>query len=141
VHRSPQVMLETFHWYRGEAFDLIVADLLDLPADTGVIVEGFRLLPDLVRPLLAGPAQAVWLVPTPEFRSAAYDSRGSRWAIAGRTSDPDRALRNLLARDAMFTDRLREQTRGLGLPTIEVDPTMSEETLAARVAAALGLTR
>ncbi|GAA1793263.1 hypothetical protein GCM10009682_13920 [Luedemannella flava] len=29
--RSPQVMLETFHWYRGEGFDLIVEDLSALP--------------------------------------------------------------------------------------------------------------
>ena len=28
VHRSPPTMLETFHWYRGEGFGLIVEDLL-----------------------------------------------------------------------------------------------------------------
>jgi len=45
VKRSPQTMLETFHWFRGEGFGLIVEDLLGLPARTGVIAEGFRLLP------------------------------------------------------------------------------------------------
>jgi hypothetical protein len=32
VNRSPGTMLETFHWYRGEGFGLIVEDLLALPA-------------------------------------------------------------------------------------------------------------
>lgn len=58
--RSPETMLETFHWYRGEGFDLIVEDLLRLPGDSPVIVEGFRLLPHLVKPLLTVPGQAVW---------------------------------------------------------------------------------
>jgi len=77
VNRSPETMLETFHWFRGEGFGLIVEDLLRLPVDNGVIAEGFRLLPHLVKPLLAEPGHAIWLLPTPEFRRAAFDSRGS----------------------------------------------------------------
>ena len=50
VSRPPETMLETFGWFRGEGFGLIVEDLLRLPP--GVIAEGFRLLPRLVRPLL-----------------------------------------------------------------------------------------
>ncbi len=56
VSRSPEAMLETFGWFRGEGFGLIVEDLLRLPDQPGVIAEGFRLLPRLVQPLLAGPA-------------------------------------------------------------------------------------
>jgi hypothetical protein len=62
VNRSPQTMLEDFHWYRGEAFDLIVEDLLALPTDRGVIAEGSRLLPERVAPLLADPRRGVWLL-------------------------------------------------------------------------------
>lgn len=61
------------------------------------------------------------------------------WQIAGRTSDPERALRNLLDRDHLFTERLRAETSRLGLPTIEVDATMTEDALAAAVAKAFGL--
>ena len=50
-------------------------------------------------------------------------------------------MRNLLERDRMFTDRLREETTILGLPAIEVDTTMTEDALAERVTEALGLTR
>src|SRR5215469_7248970 len=52
VNRSPETMLESFHWFQGELFSLIVQDLLDLPAKPGLIAEGFRLLPRLVKPLL-----------------------------------------------------------------------------------------
>lgn len=139
VDRSPETMLETFHWFRGEGFHLIVEDLLRLPGKPGVIVEGFRLLPHLVMPLLTTPSQAVWLLPTPGFRRAAIDSRGSTWDIARKTGDPERALRNLLERDRMFTERLYEQTRSLQLRVIEVDITMTEDDLAGRVTEALRL--
>jgi len=139
VSRSPQTMLETFGWFRGEGFGLIVEDLLRRQAGPGVIAEGFRLLPRLVRPLLAGPGHAVWLCPTQGFRRAAFASRGSLLQIAGKTSDPDTALANLLERDGMFTDRLREEATGLGLPVIDVDTTMTEDELTGRVARAFGL--
>jgi 2-phosphoglycerate kinase len=139
VNRSPQTMLETFHWFRGEGFGLIVDDLLQLRREASVIVEGFRLLPDLVTPHLTAADHAVWLLPTPEFRRAALVSRGSLLRIAGQTSDPDRALRNLLERDRLFTERLREQTRRFGLRAISVDTTMTRDELAGLVAEALGL--
>lgn len=134
LNRSPGTMLETFHWFRGEGFNLIVEDVLRLPRDRDVIVEGFRLLPQLVQPLLSEPGRAVWLLPTPEFRHAVIAGRGgSTWGFLGKTSDPDRALRNLLERDRMFTDLLREETARLGLPTVEVDTMMTEDDLLDRV--------
>jgi hypothetical protein len=104
-----------------------------------VIVEGFRLLPHLVNPLLAVPDHAIWLLPTPEFRRAALEGRGSLWQIAGETSNPEKALRNLLERDRMFTRRLHEETKRLELRAIEVDTTMTEADLAERATEALGL--
>jgi len=122
VNRSPETMLKTFHWFRGEGFRLIVDDLLRLPAETDVIAEGFRLLPHLVKPLLSEASHAVWLLPTPEFRKAAFDIRGTAWEIPGKTSDPELALRNLLKRDRLFTERLVEETKRLELPVIESTP-------------------
>lgn len=139
VNRSPETMLETFHWFRGEGFGLIVDDLLRLPAEPGVIVEGFRLLPRLVQPLLAEPGHALWLLPAPGFRRAAFASRGSLWKIAGKTSDPERALSNLLERDRMFTERLREETERLELRAIDVDTTVTEDGLDELVRETFGL--
>jgi hypothetical protein len=140
VNRSPKAMLETFHWFRGEGFSMISEDILSLPKEPGVIAEGFRLLPHLVKPLLAAHSHAVWLIPTPEFRQAVVDSRGwPKWGFLGKTSDPERALRNLLKRDAMFTHHLYEEAKRLELNTIEVDITMTVDDLARRVTEAFGL--
>jgi len=140
VNRSSKTMLETFHWFQGEGFDFIIQDLLRLRLDdAGVIVEGFRLLPHLVKPLLSVTGHAVWLLPTPDFRHAVAQSRGgSAWGFLARTSEPERALRNLLERDRMFTEILREQTAQLGLHSIEVDSSTTEENLVKRVSNVFG---
>jgi 2-phosphoglycerate kinase len=140
VNRPPNTMLETFHWFRGEGFNMIIEDLLSLSREPGVIVEGFRLLPRLVAPLLSAPAYAVWLLPTPDVREAVVQSRGG-WAsgFLTKTTDPERAMRNLLERDRMFTDALREETARLDVPVIEVDATMTEDDLVRRVTEVFGL--
>jgi cytidylate kinase len=139
VTRTPQEMLDTFHWFRGELFDRIVEDLLAESPDRLMLVEGFRLLPELVAPLLADRAHAVWLLPTAELRAAAFAGRAGAQDFTARTSDPERARRNLLERNRMFTERLRADTERLGLRTIEVDPTAHTEDTAAAVSSALGL--
>jgi len=140
VRRPADAMLRTFHWFQGEGFDLIVDDLLALPREPAILVEGFRLLPRLVAPLLAARSQAVWLLPTPQFREAVMRGRGeSASGFLARTTDPESALRNLLERDRLFTDALRAEAAQLELPVIDVDGVMPEEDLAARVAALLGL--
>jgi len=140
LNRSPEAMLETFHWFRGECFNLIVEDLLRFPRQPGVIVEGFRLLPGLVQPLLSDPRHAVWLLPTPDFRQRALSAReASALGFLAKTTDPDRALRNLLERDRLFTGVLRAETARLAMPTIEVHATLSEEDLARQVARVFGL--
>jgi hypothetical protein len=121
VNRSPETMLETFHWFRGEGFGLIIEDLLRLRDGNPVVAEGFRLLPRLVKPLLAQASHAVWLLPTPQFRVAALESRGSTWKIPGTTSQPERARANLMRRDAMFTDQIAEETARLELRAIRLE--------------------
>jgi hypothetical protein len=113
-------MFHTFHGFHGEGFGLILQDLLDLPDDVPILVEGYKLLPRLVAPLLSQPDQAVWLLPPPSFRRTAFESRGSLWSIAGRTSDPETALANLLTRDALFTEEVKRQAAALQLTIIEV---------------------
>jgi len=108
-------------------------------ADPPVLAEGFSLLPRLVAPLLSRPRQAVWLLPTPEFRRTAFESRGSTWTIPAKTSDPQRALANLLARDQLFTEQLRVQARAAGLQTVDVDGSTDVAETVARVGEALGL--
>lgn len=133
LNRSPTTMLDTFHWFRGEAFQLIIEDLLMLPQRERAVVEGFRLLPERVKPFLLDPEKAVWLTPTPTFRHGAFTSRGSLWDIASMTSDPSRSLSNLLERDNLFTARVREDAKSAGLRVIEVDGNLTEENLEEKV--------
>ncbi len=134
VNRSPKTMHDTFHWFRGEGFNLIIEDVLQFPREPRVIVEGFRLLPHLVQPHLSVSNQAVWLLPTSEFRQSVFEGRsGSTAHFLARTSDPERGLGNLLERDRMFTNILCEETTRLGLSVIDVDTTTTEDEIAKRV--------
>ena len=81
----------------------------------------------------------MWLIPTQEFRRAAFDIRGSTWDIPGKTSDPETALANLLARDALFTDQIAQEAEALGLTVIDVDQVLSVEELVSRIATVLDL--
>jgi adenylylsulfate kinase-like enzyme len=73
-------------------------------------------------------------------RVAAVDSRrGPKWGFLGKTSDPERALRNLLERDVMFTHRLYEEAKRLELNIIEVDTTMTVDNLTRQVTEAFVL--
>lgn len=139
VSRSPETMLETFHWFRGEGFELILEDLQRFGSRERVIVEGFRLLPDRVAAQPGTRYRSVWLVPTPAFRRSAFERRGTLWAIAGRTTDPERALANLLERDRLFTERLRRDGERLGVSMIDVDGSIDEDALTSRVEALVGL--
>jgi hypothetical protein len=141
VKRTPQEMFHTFHGFHGEGFGLILEDLLDLPTDVPILVEGYQLLPGLIAPLLNRPDQAVWLIPTPEWRYTALCRRESVWSIAGRTSDPETALANLLARDALYTEKVARQAAALQLTIIKVSGSTSVDGLATRVAQYLGIRR
>ncbi len=129
LNRTPDVMFETFHWFHGEGFHLILEDLLSLPRDRKIVVEGFRPLPHLVTPVIVSPHQAIWLIPTPQFRAKAFEARGTMWDIPNKTSQPEKALQNLLTRDAMFAQRLDKEAEAEGVATIVVDGARSEDEL------------
>jgi 2-phosphoglycerate kinase len=137
VKRPPTVMFETFPWFHGEGFELILDDVLALAEQSPVLVEGFRLLPRLVAPLLSEPHQAVWLVPTTEFRRQAFRARGNTW-FPYETSHPERALANLLVRDDLFAREVVKEAADLRLPVLEVDARLSTDELTSRVKDCLG---
>ena len=139
VRRSPEVMRNTFHGFHGETFHLVVEDVRALPKTQPILLEGFTLLPQLVAPLLSHPSQAVWLLATPEFRRAAFDSRGTTWDIPRKTSDPDRALENLLARDLLFGEDVRREAMAHHLQVIDVDAGLTVDESVRLVSEALAV--
>lgn len=139
VERDPVDMYRSFPWFHGEGFDLMLDDLGRLPTDRLVVAEGFRLLPRLVWPYLSDPQHGVWLLPTPDFRRAAFERRGDPDAFWMGTAEPARALANLLQRDRMFTDELTSQTRDTGVPALHVDGTWTIDQLVNELAQRFGL--
>ena len=137
LRRTPEEMLSTFHRFHGEGFELIIEDLLALPPDELVVVEGYQLRPPLIVPLMHENSRAVYLLPTPDFRRKVLTARGSHFT--SQTSDPRRAMEKLLERDAMYTDIVRHEAIEAGLPAIEVDGGVSVDSLVERVACGLGL--
>jgi hypothetical protein len=139
VQHEPGRMYRDFPWFHGEGFDLLVEDLGAMPRDRLILAEGFRLLPHLVRPRVSDPRHAAWLLPTPEFRRAAFLRREGAAAFWQRTSDPGRALTNLLERDRLFTDVLANDAASNDLEALGVDGSRSVEELARLLAARFGL--
>jgi hypothetical protein len=81
-------------------------------------------------------------LPSDDFRAFAVDKRAKETGRPGfihQTSDPERAARNLVERERMFADRLREETRELGLQAITVDAAGPESESVRRVAGLFGL--
>jgi hypothetical protein len=97
------------------------------------------LLPHLVKPLLHDPRHCIRLMPTPEFGLAAFESRGTLWSIPNKTSNPKRALSNLLERDQLFTERLQGMVETTGLPAFKVDGRLTEDALESCIAGKFGL--
>lgn len=141
VDRDPLTMYRSFPWFHGEGFDLVLEDLRRLPADRPVIAEGFRLLPELVLPHLSDVRHGVWLLPTPRFRDEAFARRTGADAFWTRTTDPARALANLLDRDRLFTDELARQTQRTGIGALHVDGTRTAEHMVDDLAHRFGLHR
>ena len=139
VHRDPPAMYRTFPWFHGEGFELVLDDLRALATGGVVVAEGFRLLPHLVRPHLAEPRHAVWLIPTPRFRQDAFARRSPEEAFWLRTSDPQRALANLLERDRIFADAVAADAARHRLATLAVDGRRSIADAADGLAARFGL--
>jgi hypothetical protein len=127
----------------GETIDFVVSDLRALPTDRPVLVDWFGILPQHLAPLLSFREQAVFLLPTADFR---------RRILTSRYSDPDRAQANWgntdhahaltqrLARDNLWDAEVRRQAAPLGLPVLDIDGTRTIDSLAAGLATQFRLT-
>lgn len=131
VSRSPDEMAETTILFFAERFERVLEDLLALPQSRPIVAEGFGLLPELVSTVIAGPHQAIWLVPTPAFRVLALERRS--WSTIDGTSDPERARANRLARDERITAHIRRSAEALGLRICEVDGSRTLAEITAEV--------
>ena len=109
-------------------FPLVMEDLLAFPGDRPVIAEGFGFLPELIHPLLSSQYQAIWLVPTEEFKRASMERRGKP-SFGQSISDPQKAKKNLFQRDRMLAEYYRERVLAFGYTLCEVNGSHSAEAM------------
>jgi hypothetical protein len=141
--RSGRARFETMPSLHGETIGLVVEDVLALPTDRPLLVDWFGNTPRDLAPLLSWREQAVFLLPTPEFRhhrlTARYsdkDRANANWGDADHTQ----ALTNRLARDELWDAELRLQATETNLPLLTIDGERTPEDLAAELATMFRIT-
>ncbi|MFD7645192.1 hypothetical protein ACFV4P_31580 [Kitasatospora sp. NPDC059795] len=153
--RTPEQVFRSMAGLHGETVDFLVDDLDDLDelcercgrcgrgtAERLVVVDYFGILPDHLAPLLTRPEQAVFLLPTPEFRAEALRARYADRQRARATwgsGDPSDLLALRLARDALWDREVRRQAERHGLDVVTVDGSVPAAERTRWLAARFGL--
>jgi hypothetical protein len=134
IDPTPQQLFEHILATNDERFPMICDDLRLMPHDPPVLVEGPRLFPKLIMPVLASLNHAIWLIPTAEFIRASQQRR-NKHSIGVGSSNPERLRENFLARERLLADYIGSEVARLGLPFIEVDGQRTVEEVADAVEA------
>jgi hypothetical protein len=129
VRPTPQQLFEQVLATNEERFPMICDDIRLMPQRPPVLVEGPRLFPKLVAPVLTSPRQAIWLLPTEAFIHASQERR-DKPSLRVESSDPERFRANFLARDRLLADYIGTEVVKLGLPYIEIDGQRTPEEIA-----------
>jgi 2-phosphoglycerate kinase len=129
VHPEPEDLLQRVVRGFQDRFPLVVKDLLDLPKEPMIVAEGFGFTPELLSPVLSSKHQAIWLVPTKDFKRASMERR-NKPSFKDEVSDPERATRNVFMRDMLLAKRVRAQAQSRGLTVYEIDGSRSVEEMA-----------
>jgi hypothetical protein len=134
VRREPHEMVESTRRTFAERFSMVLDDLAAMPSGVTVLAEGWGLRPEKVAPLIESPRQAIFLVPTEEFRQhqLATMPRARSFPVKG-VSDPERAQRNRVERDRLLADDVVEQAGRLGLRVVHVDGKRDADQMVALV--------
>jgi hypothetical protein len=124
VDPSPAEMAGRTRAIFAERFEMVIEDLAALPGDATVLAEGWGLRPEMVAPRLADPDQAVFLVPSDDFRRRQLEQLGRAQALSTTgLSNPERAQQNRVERDRLLAEDVVASARANGLPLLVVDGT------------------
>ena len=129
VHPEPEGLLQFVLRGFQDRFPLVIEDLLALPREPMIVAEGFGLTPALLSPVLSSKHQAIWLVPTEEFKRISMKRR-HKPSFRDEVGDPDRATRNVFRRDMLLVEQVKAQARSRGLTVYEVNGSRSAEEIA-----------
>jgi hypothetical protein len=134
--RTPEEFFNAMPSLHGETFPFVLDDLLQMASDRPLLVDDFRTLPSEVSPLLSWREQAVFLLPTDDWRRNTLSGRYSdpvRARINWAFEDPTPVLEARFARDRLWDDEVRRQAAALDLWVLEIDGTRSLDDLVAEV--------
>jgi len=112
--------------------DFVMEDLLTMPKAPLILAEGPGFFPEVIAPLLSSPRQAIWLVPEPNFKRQIAIQRGKP-SVRHQTRDPALATENIITRDLLVTQHVRQEATQLGLTLLEIDGTQSIDEVTRRV--------
>jgi hypothetical protein len=129
---TPQQLFENILATNDERFPMICDDLRLMPPKLSVLVEGPRLFPKLVIPVLTSMNQAIWLIPTADFVRASQERRDKPSGRHG-SSNPERLRENFLARERLLAEYIESEVTRLGLPSIKIDGRRTAVEIAAEV--------
>ena len=93
------------------------------------MAEGFGFTPEILSPILSSKGQAIWLVPTEEFKWASMKRR-NKPSFKDKVSDPERATRNVFRRDMLLAERVKAQAQSRSLTVYEVNGARSAKEIA-----------
>jgi hypothetical protein len=105
-------------------FPLIIEDLLALPDPRRIVAEGPSVFPWCVAPFVRSSRQAIFLLPTPQWRDRVLERRQhdtTRQPFEDWTSDPERARRNVREREILIGERIAAACKELGLRYLRLD--------------------
>ncbi|HVT59840.1 MAG TPA: hypothetical protein VHR45_15745 [Thermoanaerobaculia bacterium] len=128
-------VVDLLAFYR-EQLELLIEDLLALPAGAPLLAEGSGLLPAQIAQLILAPHQALWLIATPTFRRRHYPRRGPwvKQLLAG-CERPRQVFATWMERDDELARRRAAEVAALGLRCLATDGSRSVAETAVAVAA------
>lgn len=132
---TPQELLDRSLRSFRDRLPLVLEDLSNLQAERVIIAEGFGFLPLLLEPILSGPNQAIWLIPTREFKLQSMQRRGKPSFQDAFQSEAaaKQATRNLIERDRMLAELIRGQADELEYRVLDIGQASTPEGVANEV--------
>ena len=121
-----------------EHFALILEDVISLPKQKPLLVEGTALLPREVVGVLPNRNQAAWVVPTADFQREHYSKREWVNGILQQCDDSEAAFQNWMERDIQFASWITAEAETLGCKVFVVDGQHTIEENALKIAAHFG---
>ena len=113
-------------WSRRAEF--AIDDLLSMACETIIVAEGPGFFPEMIEPLLTSPHQAIWFVPEPRFKRKIAIQRGKP-SVRLQTRDPARATENIIGRDLLVAQHMKQEAIAHGLKWLEIDGAQSIEEI------------